>query len=470
MKRLRNIILLLSASLLLGGFLYIKPLLPIISGYSAKNLSSGVFLANRSRESMEARDLKFSFIQYVKNEIDAHSKTVKSSFLGHTSHTCFVNGYGSILLNDFSLSDIQSRPYPSLTALPENPDTLAWPMGDLIADSIPEGIDMKILKKVVEQAFADRIPYKGTFAVMVTYKGQPLVERYAEGFGPDKLFLGWSMAKSVTNALCGILHKQGKIDIFQPANIEEWQNDERRDITINTLMHMNSGLAWNENYGNNSDVNKMLHKEGDMAKYAYSKALKSAPDKVFKYSSGSTNIVSYLLRKALNNDTAYYAFPREALFNKIGMRSAVFEVDASGTFVGSSYIYATMRDYTRFGLLYLNQGKWQGEQILPEDWVEYTTTAANGSKGDYGAFFWLNEAGTDYPDVPRDMYCCRGHDGQYIYIIPSKDLVIVRTGFSKKGEFDQNGFVAGIINAIEQEDISNSQDCNNEGQKSELFK
>jgi len=211
---------------------------------------------------------------------------------------------------------------------------------------------------------------------------------------------------------------------------------------------MNSGLEWNEDYGNSSDVNNMLHKEGDMAKFSYSKPLEFTPDSVFEYSSGATNIVCLLIRKAIGNDADYYAFPRKALFNKIGMRSAVFEVDASGTFVGSSYLYATIRDYTRFGLLYLNNGRWMGEQILPENWVEYSTTTANGSEGEYGAFFWLNKAGTDYPGVPRDMYCCRGHDGQFIYIIPSKELVIVRTGFSKKGEFDQNGFIAGIIKAI----------------------
>ena len=131
------------------------------------------------------------------------------------------------------------------------------------------------------------------------------------------------------------------------------------------------------------------------------------------------------------------------------MHSAIWEIDASGTFVGSSYIYATMRDYARFGLLYLNNGNWMGEQILPENWVEYTCSEANGSKGQYGAYFWLNKSGKDYPDVPRDMYCCRGHDGQYIYIIPSKELVVVRTGFSKKGMFDYNGFLAGIVNAVE---------------------
>ncbi|HBG56516.1 MAG TPA: serine hydrolase [Porphyromonadaceae bacterium] len=449
MKRIRIIITVLILSILLGGVLYINPLLPIITGYAAKNLSSGLFVANRTQESMEATDLNFSFIRFVKNSVDTRSKSVRSRFLWHTSHTTFVNGYGSILVNDYPVNDIQARPYPVVPVLPEQPDTIAWPMGNLIADTIPSGVDMQKLNLAMEQAFADTIPYKGTFAVMVVYRGQPVAEKYAEGLGPENRFLSWSMAKSFTNALTGILAKEGRLDIYAPAHVEEWQSDERRSISIHNLMQMNSGLKWNEDYGNSSDVNNMLHKEGDMARFASSKPLEYPPGSVFEYSSGSTNIVSYLLRRAIGNDAEYYAFPREKLFNKIGMRSAVFEVDASGTFVGASYLYASLRDYARFGLLYLNNGNWLGEQILPENWVEYTTTAATGSDGIYGAFFWLNKAGTDYPDVPRDMYSCNGHDGQFIYIIPSKELVIVRTGFSQKDEFDQNGFVAAIVDAIQ---------------------
>ncbi len=448
MKRAGVILSTLLLIILLGGFLYLNPLMPIITGYAAKNLSSGIFVANRTQESMEATDLNFSFIRFVKNSVDSTSKTVRSRFLWHTSRTTFVNGYGSILLNDYPVGDIQARPYPIVPLLPEKPDTIAWPMGDRIADTIPPGIDLQQLDLAMDRAFADTIPYKGTFAVMVTYRGQPVAERYADGFGPENRFLSWSMAKSFTNALTGILAKEGKLEIHAPADIEEWQQDERRNITIHHLMQMNSGLKWNEDYGNSSDVNNMLHKEGDMAKFAISKQLEYTPGSVFEYASGSTNIVSSLLRKAIGNDADYLAFPREKLFNRIGMRSAIFEVDASGTFVGSSYLYATLRDYTRFGLLYLQNGNWLGEQILPVDWVEYTTSAASGSEGTYGAFFWLNKSGSDYPDVPRDMFCCSGHDGQYIYIIPSKELVIVRTGFSKKGEFDQNEFIAGILDAI----------------------
>lgn len=449
MKKVRIILVVFILLVLLGGFLYLNPLMPIITGYAAKNMSSALFVGNRTQESMEATDLNFSFIRFVKNSVKPRNKSVRSRFLWHTSRTTFVNGYGSILVNDYPVSDIQARPYPIVPVLPEQPDTIAWPMGDLIADTIPSGINMQKLSLAMEQAFTDTIPYKGTFAVMVVYQGQPVAEKYAEEFGPENRFLSWSMAKSFTNTLTGILVKEGKLDIYAPARVDEWKNDERSSISIHNLMQMNSGLEWNEEYGNSSDVNNMLHKEGDMARFASSKPLEYSPGSVFEYSSGSTNIVSYLLRKTIGNDVEYYAFPREKLFNKIGMRSAIFEVDASGTFVGSSYLYASLRDYARFGLLYLNNGNWLGEQILPEDWVRYTTTAATGSDGTYGAFFWLNKSGTDHPDVPRDMYCCRGHDGQFIYIIPSKELVIVRTGFSKKGEFDQNGFVAAIVDALQ---------------------
>lgn len=435
--------------ILLGGYAYMNPLLPIITGYSAKNLASGVFVANRTQESMEATDLNFSFIKYVKNKVDWENKSVKSSFLWRTSTTMYIDGFGCLLVNDYSQQEIANRPYSIVEPMPANPDTIPWPMGDVVADSIPSGVNMDKLNLAVEQAFVDTIPFKGTFALMVVYKGQPIVEQYKDGFGPDNKFLSWSMAKSFTNALTGILVKENKIDIHQPIALEAWANDKRSNITISNLMNMNSGLEWNEDYGNNSDVNNMLHKEGDMAKFTYQKNMVASVETRWVYSSGTTNLVSHLIRQTFENDTEYYAFPRTALFNKIGLRSAVWEVDAAGTFVGSSYIYASMRDYARFGLLYLNNGNWLGEQILPEGWVEYTTTEATGSDGQYGAFFWLNQSGTDYPDVPRDMYCCRGHDGQYIYIIPSKELVVVRTGFSKKGQFDLNQFLTDIVNAVE---------------------
>ena len=446
--RTKRIITITILIILFGGYFYMNPLLPIITGYAAKNLSSGVFVAGRTQESLEANDLNFSFIKYTRNKIDWKNKEVTSHFLWNSSTSVYINGFGCSLINNATVGEMHNRPYSIVPPLPENPDTIPWPSGNIIADTILAGVNTNLLNETIEKAFADTIPFKGTFAVMVVYKGQPIAEKYREDFTPDNKFLSWSMAKSFTNALVGILVKEGKLDINTPIGFPEWQNDERKNITVNNMMHMNSGLKWNEDYGNSSDVNNMLHKEGNMAKFTFEKPYEYPADSIWNYSSGATNVVSYIIRKTIGNDADYFAFPRQALFNKIGMRSAIWEVDASGTFIGSSYIYATLRDYARFGLLFLNNGNWQGEQILPENWIQYTTTVANGSGGQYGAFFWLNQSGTDYPDVPRDMYCCRGHDGQYIYIIPSKKLVVVRTGFSKKGDFDYNKFLAGIVNSV----------------------
>ncbi len=426
-----------------------NPIVPIITGYSAKNLASGVFVAGRSQESLENNDLNFSFIKYNKNKIDYEKKEVKSSFLWHSSKAVYIDGFGCTLVNDFDKKEIFSRPYKKVKIYPENPDTIPWPAGDLVSDSIPQGVNTEKLKSAVDKAFKDTVNHKGTYAVMVVYKGQPVIERYKGNLSSDNLFLSWSMAKSITNALTGILVKDGKVDIDKPLGFTEWQNDKRKSITIKNLMHMNSGLEWNENYGNQSDVNNMLHKEGDFGDFSLDKKAEFPIDSVWEYSSGSTNIVTYYLRQIIGNDSIYYSYPREVLFNKIGMRSAIFEVDASGTFAGSSYLYAKLRDYARFGLLYLNNGNWLGQQLLPEGWVDFSRSEANGSDGQYGAFFWLNKSGKDYPDVPRDMFCCRGHDGQYIYIIPSKNLVVVRLGFSKKGTFDYNEFLSEITNSFE---------------------
>ncbi len=435
--------------ILAAGSLYMRPILPIITGYSAKNLASGLFVAGRTQESMEKVDLNFSFIKFTKKKVDFEKKEVTSSFLWHKSKAIYIDGFGCSLVNGYKKEDMLNRPYQKVKISPENPDTIPWPAGDKISGTIPSGVNMEKLKAALSKAFADTIPHKGTFAVMVVYKGQPIVEKYKAGFSSKNLFLSWSMAKSFTNALTGILVKEGKIDINKPIGFAEWQKDERKNITISNLMQMNSGLEWNEDYGNQSDVNNMLHKEGDFGSFTLNKKLVSPIGTKWVYSSGATNIVSLIIRKTIGNDRDYYAFPRTALFNKLGMRSVIWEVDPSGTFVGSSYLYATMRDYARFGLLLLNKGNWLGEQILPEGWVDYSINEAKGSDGQYGAFFWINKSGIFYPDVPRDMYCCRGHDGQFIYIIPSKQLVVVRTGFSKKDDFDLNDFLSGIVNSFE---------------------
>jgi CubicO group peptidase (beta-lactamase class C family) len=257
------------------------------------------------------------------------------------------------------------------------------------------------------------------------------------------------MTKSITGTLYGILEKQGKIDIYAPTGITEWANDDRKQITYNDLLHMNSGLEWEEDYFKISDVTKMLYLESEMGRAQIGKPLVAKPNESWNYSSGTTNLLSGpLLRKQFKNHQEYLDFWYKELIDKIGMHSAVIETDISGNYVGSSYAWATTRDWAKFGLLYLHEGNWNGEQILDSTWVKYVATPTNTSDGQYGAQFWLN-AGGHFQDVPKDLFSCNGFQGQYIFIIPSKHLTIVRMGLKEDPEFDVNEFLSEIIGSIQ---------------------
>jgi len=408
---------------------YINSLLPIVTGYSAKYLCSAVFVSNRQQAEVEAMDLHFSLVRYIKNTVDSKDSSVTSSFLWRKSKAIFRKEFGATLVRGISEENLRKIKFPTSPIL-YNQDTIAWPLGNVVPKT-NTNIDTLKLAEITEKLMDDE-GYNGhAFAFMIVHKGIPVAEAYQPEFNARTRFLSWSMAKSFTNTLAGIMAKDGKWDINQPANIPEWKNDKRKSITINNLMQMQSGLRWNEDYGNRSDVTKMLYCESDFAKFTYDQPFQFPTGNHWYYSSGSVNVVNYLMRKTIGNDQDYYRFAQTQLFNKIGMPDAVFEVDASGTQVGSSYIYATARDYARYGLLYLNDGVFNGERILPEGWVKYTTTPASDSKGGYGSLFWLNQS-KYYPVAPEDMYSCNGHDGQLIFIIPSKELVVVVVGYSPK--------------------------------------
>ena len=433
------------AAALLGGCLYLNSLMPIITGYAAKNLASAVFISGREPADVEALDLHFSFIKFTRNHVDYEKRTVTSRFLWSKSTAAFREGYGVTLLRgrgkDREALLAQSWPLPAGNpALPQgNP---ALPQGnpalaaaaDEAADTPPalaQG-DSALAARLepVARALVDERAYNGhPFAFVVLHKGAVVAERYDKGIGPDTRLLSWSMAKSFTNALTGIMAGDGLVDIHAPLDIPEWQQDARKDITLNDLLQMQSGLEWNEDYGNRSDVNLMLHRETDMGAYAQSKPLRYTPGTHWYYSSGSTNIVMRALRSRFPSDEAFLSYLHGRLFAPLGIRNAYFEPDMSGTPVGSSYLYVTARDYARFGQMYLEDGCVAGKRILPEGWVDYTVTPASDSKGGYGAFFWLNRD-KSIAEAPEDMFSCIGHDGQRIFIIPSKELVAVVLGYS----------------------------------------
>lgn len=433
-------------AVLIAAAIYIHTLLPIITGYAAKNLCSAVFVSERSQEEVENLDLNFSFISYVKSNVDTVKKTVTSKFLWGKSTAVYRDGFGVTLLQDKEVDDIKYIVFPEIKPGFDG-DTIMWPLGNILPDSLT-GADMAALGSVADK-LVNEGAYGGTaFAFIVTHRGIPVAEAYKSGMNRDTRLLSWSVAKSVTNALVGLAVKDGIMDIKNSDLLEEWSGDDRKNITIENLMHMQSGLEWNEDYGNRSDVTVMLHCMPDFAEYAYSMPLEYEPGSHWYYSSGSTNILSYILRQCFEDDDEYYSYPHEKLFYKIGITDAIFETDESGTLVGSSYLYMTARDYARFALLYLNDGIFNGERILPEGWVDYTVSPAPASGGEYGSFFWLNTNGY-IESAPGEMFMCRGHDGQRIFILPSHDLAVVVLGYSPDDSMDFNMLVKDIIETVQ---------------------
>ncbi len=444
-----KIILLTVAVIIVAVAVYLSTLMPIITGYAAKNLCSGLFVAGRDISDIEAIDLNFMPIKFTSNKVDYENKVVKSRFLWASSKAVYRDGYGVTLVRETKVKELIKDKFPADIVPDYAGDTIAWPMGDMMSDSVPSDFDIEKLAEVVDNVVVAK-KYGGTpFAFMVVYKGVPVTEQYMEGLDENTRFLSWSMAKSFTNAIVGILSGDDMMDIYEPADIEEWKSDERSGITVDDLMRMQSGLEWNEDYGSRSDVNVMLHCKGDMAKFAYSKPLEFETGTHWYYSSGSTNIVNYLIKNKFSEKHRYYKYVYDSLFYRIGITDAVFETDVEGTMIGSSYLYATARDYARFGLLYLNDGVFNGVRILPEGWVDYTVREVNDSEGQYGSFFWLNRS-KRLASAPEDLFYCSGHDGQQIYIIPSKDIVIVILGYSPSstGGMDFDKVIGDVLDCV----------------------
>jgi CubicO group peptidase (beta-lactamase class C family) len=423
------------------------PKLDLISGFSAKSIASGHFIDNRSQEMIEKGDNDIDMIDLAKNKIEDAGKFAVASVYGLKERKAiYREGLGVTLINDdFDVS----KPYlvPKRTKLNNN---LPFPYGNKEPkDTVFANVDYTKLNAAVANAFDKKGELKKrTRSLLVIYKDKIIAEKYDTGFDKNSKILGWSMTKSITSAMFGILEKQRKFDIDAPAPIPEWQNDERKIITTNDLLHMNSGLEWEEKYDKICDATQMLFQAEDMSRVQLEKPSAFKPNTRWNYSSGTTNLLSGILRKQFKTHQEYLDFWYSALIDKIGMNSMVIETDMAGNYVGSSYGWATTRDWSKFGLLYLHKGNWNGEQIFNESWAKYTATPTNTSNGRYGGHFWLN-AGGHFPDVPRDMYYCSGFQGQMVAIIPSLDLVIVRMGLKEESEFDLNGMLKGIIGSLE---------------------
>ncbi|WP_243739353.1 serine hydrolase domain-containing protein [Flavicella sediminum] len=451
---MKIVLLLVLLLVIVVGYLH-YPKLNMISGYAAKNMATNVFYANRPIDSINTYDNGVPLIKLAKTKVDSKNKIVNSSVFGMLERKAFYReGLGAVLIDD-DYNTEQKFIQPKRSKIDNK---LPFPYGDILPkDSLFSTIDYDKLNTAISNAFLEnhRPNLKNTRALLVVYKDQIIAEKYAEGFDENSKFLGWSMAKSLLAAVFGTLEKEKNFDIHQPviATLKNtgWENDERAQITTHHLLKMVSGLDWEEDYTKISDVTKMLFLDRDMTK---SQALKKASHKAgtnFIYSSGTTNLLSGVLRAQFKTYQEYLDFPYTSLIDKIGMNSMLFETDMEGNYVGSSYAWATARDWAKFGLLFLHEGNWNGEQIFNKTWAQYTATPTKESANEYGAQFWTNTDGF-LPDAPRDMYYADGYHGQRVFIIPSKELVIVRTGLTHKGRTDSydimNKLVGDVVSAI----------------------
>lgn len=327
---------------------------------------------------------------------------------------------------------------PSLLSLPPHPDDLSWPTDSWPHADLDRRVDRAALDRLLDHAFSEPEPddLERTNGVVIVQHGAIVAERYRQDVDPDRAFISWSMAKSITSCLVGILVKQGKIDISQPIPVKEWEpNDPRCRITVDQLLRMTDGLRFREaeDLGDGSiryydehesDVIPMLFGEGkdDVAAFAATLPYQVEPETRWNYNSGASNLLSRLVSETIGGgEAAMRAFMRRELFDRLGMKTADPRFDQAGNFIGSAFCYCSARDFARFGYLYLRDGFWNGEPILPDGWVDYSRTPSPQSQGTYGAHFWV---------VPGSLgiFYCSGAFGQRILISPKLDLIVVRLG------------------------------------------
>jgi CubicO group peptidase (beta-lactamase class C family) len=392
--------------------------------------------------------------------IDRAAKTVSvASPSGAVRVAKYVGDQGCVTL-PIGAAELGFTPQSIKSALPD-PATQAWPTGDRVTSVFPAELNAHKFNQAMDAAFAS--PAGLTAAFVVTWRGRIIAERYAAGITARTPLESWSMGKSVTAALMGVLIAQGVYELWQPAPIPEWQSagDPRAKIRIADLLRMSSGLRIRAPYDPDYDAagpypdHLYLYTGGvNSFHYAATRPLQWPPNAVGRYRNTDPVLVNYLIRLAVERRGENYAsFPQHALFDKIGVRSMVIETDPFGDLLTQGYDLACARDWARLGNLYLQDGIWNGQRILPPGYVKFVSTLAPAWVADgrpiYGGFFWINGDGA--LPVPKDTYYMAGAGGQYTMIIPSHDLVVVRLGHSKgdeAGSADLHKALALLVDAV----------------------
>ena len=435
---------LLLAVLLLA--LWIKPpdILRVGANYSAKIICSNVFLAGRDPEEVLRSDVQapgIALLRLMHVSVDREHRVVRTGLLGFIGDGLAVArpavGCAAVPDGDLDFATHASVAAPTLPGASISPAASAgatelWPDGNAVATT-------SALDRILAD---DTLAGPGMRALVVVKHGRIVAERYGADFSAATPLLGWSMTKSVLAGLVGMLVKEGRLALDTSAG---WpaSGDGRDKIRIADLLAMSSGLRFNEAYGVVSDVTRMLYLERDVAGFARAQPLLHPPGSVWSYSSGSANILSRIVQDAAGSLAA--AYPAEKLFKPLGMTSATIETDEYGTLVGSSYMYATARDWARYGQFLVQDGIWRGQEMLPRGYVAMMATPAAASGGEYGqGLVWLSGADAAY-GIPADTFWLEGHDGQSMAVIRSRDLVIVRLGLTPSSLHYQPEFLVKAI-------------------------
>ncbi len=419
-------------ALALGGLFILRPMLEVASGYAAKMACSSVFVSGRSLEDVLSREL--SGYSYLSTEINEADRLAQSSFGPITSVAVYRPSLGCVLVKGRTQEELQA-------------ESIAQP-------PMEETLIRIEMRPNLQQAIEDYVARESlrTRAVIVSRNNAILAEAYGDGFTSDMPHQGWSMTKSMIHALAGILVASGQLDPDAAAPVAEWQDeiDPRNAITVRHLLTMTDGLDFSERYSPPSDVTTMLFNHPAAGTYTAHRPLAHTPGDHWYYSSGTTNILSRIIGEiALKNGEHPAAFARRTLFAPLGMESAIIETDASGHLVGSSFGFATARDWLRFGLLYFNNGIVGGQRMLPDGWVYDARTPTAGSEGMYGQHWWLNDPERKFSPreagLPADAYMAAGFEAQYVIIIPSQRMVIVRLGYTPD---EDSADISGLANVI----------------------
>ncbi|WP_068398987.1 serine hydrolase domain-containing protein [Kribbia dieselivorans] len=423
-RRVLTALLVVAALLVIAataGYWWQRPMLRTGTGYAALNECGVRLLAHRDDPSSDLPSNPL--VPYLRSDTSDTGSTTTILGVLAKQRAWYTEGYGCTL----------GSSAPALPA-PVVADAARNPFSAQKVDPDPA------VEKAIGVAFGEGL---GTRAVLVIRDGQIVGERYADGFSASTRQVGWSMTKSVANLMAGRLVREGKLDVTADALRPEW-TDDRRNITVEDLLRMTSGLVWDEEYVLGSTITTMLYDRADMAGFVAEQPLAHPPGRYQQYSSGSTNLLCAVLAERDGSPAA--TLPGRTLLAPLGMSSAVLETDAVGTPVCSSSLWATPRDWAAMGQFALQQGQWDGQRLLPPNWMSWSTQVhrGDGEEVGYGAGWWVNrlaDGSTQYSAMPADTYWASGHDGQRVVVVPSRNLVVVRMGFSPDLDDTQLGMV-----------------------------